>query len=38
VVEESCSGTRYFNRSVNPKGHSMPDLMAALVERYAAID
>jgi Benzoyl-CoA reductase/2-hydroxyglutaryl-CoA dehydratase subunit, BcrC/BadD/HgdB len=38
VVEESCSGTRYFNRFVTPKGDSMPDLLEALVDRYAAID
>jgi len=38
VVEESCSGTRYFNRFVSPKGDSMAALLDALVERYAAID
>jgi benzoyl-CoA reductase/2-hydroxyglutaryl-CoA dehydratase subunit BcrC/BadD/HgdB len=38
VVEESCSGTRYFNRFVTPKGDSMTALLDALVERYAAID
>ena len=38
VVEESCSGTRYFNRFVSPRGDSMAALMDALVERYAAID
>ena len=38
VVEESCSGTRYFNRFVTPKSNSLEDLMAALVDRYAAID
>ena len=37
VVEEACSGTRYFNRFVEPKGDSMDDLMAALVDRYSAI-
>ncbi|MCW4017933.1 MAG: double-cubane-cluster-containing anaerobic reductase [Candidatus Bathyarchaeota archaeon] len=37
VVEESCSGTRYFNQFVSPKGNSMDDLMAALVDRYSAI-
>jgi benzoyl-CoA reductase/2-hydroxyglutaryl-CoA dehydratase subunit BcrC/BadD/HgdB len=38
VVEESCSGTRYFNRFVIPKSDSMVDLLAALVDRYSAID
>jgi benzoyl-CoA reductase/2-hydroxyglutaryl-CoA dehydratase subunit BcrC/BadD/HgdB len=38
IAEESCSGTRYFNRLVTPKGYSMPDLMDALVDRYSAID
>lgn len=37
VVEEACSGTRYFNRFVEPKSNSMADMMAALVERYSAI-
>ena len=38
VVEESCSGTRYFNRFVSPKGDSMGALLDALVDRYAAIN
>ena len=37
VVEESCTGTRYFNDLVEPKGDSVNDLLVALVEKYSKI-
>ena len=37
VVEESCTGTRYFSDLVTPKGETMNDLLEALVEKYSKI-
>lgn len=37
VVEESCTGTRYFSDLVEPKGETVNDLLAALVEKCSKI-
>ncbi len=37
VVEESCTGTRYFTDLVEPKGNTLNDLLKALVEKYSKI-
>lgn len=37
VVEESCTGTRYFTDLVEPKGNNLNDLLQALVEKYSKI-
>jgi len=37
VVEESCTGTRYFSDLVDAKGETVNDLLIALVEKYSKI-
>ncbi|MCW4030658.1 MAG: double-cubane-cluster-containing anaerobic reductase [Candidatus Bathyarchaeota archaeon] len=37
VVEESCVGTRYFSKLVEPKGDSLEELLWAIVEKYSKI-
>lgn len=37
VVEETCTGTRYFDGLVEPKGNTLDDMMDALVNAYSSI-
>lgn len=38
VCDETCTGTRYFERLVDEGGGSLDDQLAALAERYLKID
>lgn len=38
VVEETCTGTRYFENEVRIKGESMEELMKSIAERYFGIN
>lgn len=38
VVEETCTGTRYFENEVNPQGDTIEDLITNLADRYLNIN
>lgn len=38
VVEETCTGTRYFENEVNPEGETIEDLITNLADRYLNIN
>lgn len=38
VVEETCTGTRYFENEVSPEGETMEDLIKNLADRYLNIN
>lgn len=38
VVEETCTGTRYFENEVSPEGETITDLIKNLADRYLKIN